>query len=126
MRGILGDRSQLGKRCLAGVDAALADDGALAVVLGQGGVGNAGRGGRGIGRMGLDGLGRLGLLDLVGDLFRVHLGEDIGGGGGEEGEDGKGAVLLVLFKASTQAGGRSVRKDILMYREPSCGVKFLT
>lgn len=103
LRGILGDRCELGKRCLAGVDAALAHDGALAVVLGQGGVGDAGRRGRGIGRVGLDDLGGLGLLDLVGDLLRVHLGEDVCGGGGEEGEDGKGAVFLVLFKAPTQA-----------------------
>jgi hypothetical protein len=92
------------------VDAALAHDGALAVVLGQSGVGDAGRGRRGIRRIGLDDLGRLGLLDLVGDLLRVHLGEDVCGGGGEEGEDGKGAVFLVLLKASTQAT-QSIRKD---------------
>lgn len=86
------------------MDTALAHDGALAVVLRQGGVGDAGRRGRAIDGVGLDHLGRLGLLDLVCDLLRVHLGEDVGGSGGEESEDGKGAVLLVLFKAAAQAG----------------------
>lgn len=63
--------------------ATLAHDGALGVVLGQGSIGNAWWCGRCISRVGLDDLGRLGMLDLVGDLLRVHLGEDVCGGGWE-------------------------------------------
>jgi hypothetical protein len=54
------------------------------------------------------------LLDLVCDLFRVYRLEDVGCDGWEEGEDGVGAVLLVLLEAATQAGGAGLARAASM------------
>lgn len=92
---------------LCGVHAGLAlgahGDDAAAVVVGRVRLGYARRAGRpnaagaGHGRA-------LHLLDVIGDLFRVHRLEDVGGGGREEGQDGEGAVLLVLLESPAEAG----------------------
>ncbi|KAH6610331.1 hypothetical protein Trco_000351 [Trichoderma cornu-damae] len=77
-------------------------DGALAIVLGEGGIRNAGRAGRlnalEAPRRALD------LLDLVRDLLRIQGRHHVGRGGGQEGQDGKRAVFLVLLESTAEAG----------------------
>lgn len=46
------------------------------------------------------------LLQLFEDLFDGNGVEDIFGGGGEDGEDGEGAVFLVLLETAAEAGSR--------------------
>ena len=43
------------------------------------------------------------MLNLVGDAFRLHNLHYVCRGGGEEGEDGEGAVFLVLLEPTSQA-----------------------
>ena len=88
---------------LTGMDEAVRlETGALCILLG--GVGNAW--GRGAGELaGADAPGQalcLLLLQLFEDLLDGDGLEDVLGGGREDGEDGEGAVLLVLLEAAAQ------------------------
>lgn len=90
-----------------GVDAALAlyaprRGHAPAILLRHGGIGNAGSTKRRLGSSALEAPSRaLDLLDLVRDLLRIHLGQDIVRRGRKQGEHGKCTVLLVLLEATS-------------------------
>lgn len=75
-------------------------DGALAIIFGEGGVGNTGWASR---LNALEAPRRaLNLLDLVGDALRVESRDDVAGGGRQESQDGKRAVLLVLLESTAK------------------------
>ena len=74
-------------------------------------IGGAGRARTELGRSNVGRGGRPGqplsllLLKLMGDgLYRERF-EDVFGGGREEGKDGEGTVLLILFEPATEAAG---------------------
>lgn len=120
-RRVASGRKGRGRGDLARMDATLTMQAghALAVLLRQCSVGDAGGAcqvaGGALGTLG----GALGLLNLVRDLLRVEDGDYVCRGRGQQGEDGKGTILLVLLESAPQASRDTVRRAA--FRGPRTG-----